>query len=185
MKEFISKGVKGFQKGHPVPEHIRMIISKKMKGGNSGSFRKGHVGYWIDKISPCAGWNRGKTYDELYGDKAGEVKNKIREGNTGKHSKEKNPWWRGGISSLRKKIYVSSEFKIWRKAVFERDNYTCQECGKRGCELHAHHIKPFSLYPELRFVVSNGKTLCLNCHKKTLTYGNFLFTNRSYGESLA
>lgn len=55
----------------------------------------------------------------------------------------------------------------WRKSVFERDNYTCQECGKRGGLLEAHHIKPFAYFPESRYDLNNGKTLCLECHNKT------------------
>lgn len=65
----------------------------------------------------------------------------------------------------------SKKFSDWRKAVFERDNYTCQICNKRGGRLHPHHIKQFALYPELRFVLSNGQTLCECCHKTTDTWG--------------
>ena len=60
----------------------------------------------------------------------------------------------------------SEEYKNWRMRVFERDNFKCQVCGKVGGELNAHHIKEFSEYPELRFEVDNGITLCVNCHKK-------------------
>ena len=58
----------------------------------------------------------------------------------------------------------------WRKAVFERDNYTCQFCKTRGGTLNADHIKPYCDYPELRFELTNGRTLCIDCHKKTDTY---------------
>ncbi len=61
----------------------------------------------------------------------------------------------------------SPEMAKWRRAVFERDDYTCQGCGKRGCELNADHIKPFAYFEELRFELSNGRTLCVPCHNKT------------------
>ena len=51
----------------------------------------------------------------------------------------------------------------WRKAVLEREDYTCQDCGRRD-SLHAHHIKAKSEYPKLCYKVSNGQTLCENCH---------------------
>jgi len=52
----------------------------------------------------------------------------------------------------------------WVNAVISRDKATCQHCGAKGVELHAHHIKPYRDYPELRFDVSNGLTLCYSCH---------------------
>jgi 5-methylcytosine-specific restriction endonuclease McrA len=55
----------------------------------------------------------------------------------------------------------------WRKAVFERDDYTCMLCGKRGGVLEAHHILPFAYYPELRYEKSNGQTMCRKCHDRT------------------
>lgn len=83
----------------------------------------------------------------------------------------KNPQWRGGITNVRIQIWRSEEYKLWRKAVFERDKYTCVWCGKTGGVLNADHIKPFALFPELRFAIDNGRTLCVHCHRKTDTYG--------------
>ena len=77
-----------------------------------------------------------------------------------------NSNWKGGKRSARKIIYDSYEYKDWRKAVFERDDYTCQICNKRGCELEAHHIKKFSEYPKLVFEIDNGITLCKKCHRQ-------------------
>ena len=79
--------------------------------------------------------------------------------------------WKGGNDSPNKRIRSSMEYRLWRIAVFERDNYTCIWCGDdKSGNLQADHIKPFSLFPELRFAIDNGRTLCIDCHKKTDTY---------------
>lgn len=90
---------------------------------------------------------------------------------------EKHPNWKGGSTMLSEKIRKSLEYKLWREAVFARDNWTCVWCGiksKKGIkvELQADHIKPFAYYPELRFAIDNGRTLCGPCHKTTDTYGS-------------
>ena len=72
--------------------------------------------------------------------------------------------YQGGITPENKIIRNSEAIKWWRVSVFERDEYTCQKCRKKGGELHAHHIKRFSLFPELRTNLSNGITLCKECH---------------------
>lgn len=84
--------------------------------------------------------------------------------------------WRGGITPAHKAIRMSIHTKRWRQEVFERDSYTCLECGTRSgggkrVDLNADHIKSFSQYPELRFDLSNGRTLCVPCHRKTPNYG--------------
>ncbi len=84
---------------------------------------------------------------------------------------EKHHNWKGGITPSIMKIRLSEEMRNWRKMVFSRDNYTCQECGQRGGKLCAHHLKSFKNFPELRFEVSNGQTLCYSCHGKTHNYG--------------
>lgn len=88
------------------------------------------------------------------------------------------------LTPQNEKVRKSKKYKEWRKAVFERDNYTCQMCGvknKKGLGktviLHADHIKPFAYYPELRFDINNGRTLCEDCHKKTKTYGFYAWRN--------
>lgn len=70
------------------------------------------------------------------------------------------------------------EYRQWRSDVFTRDSFTCQCCGIRGGQLHAHHIKKFSLILRENKIKSlseaiqcvelwnlnNGTTLCSKCH---------------------
>ena len=61
-------------------------------------------------------------------------------------------------------------WKIWREAVFLRDNFTCQNKGcefcnnKIGVMIHPHHKKPVAIFPELAFKVDNGITYCAEYH---------------------
>lgn len=88
---------------------------------------------------------------------------------------EKNPNWKGGIGSKNQIERRSEKFKLWRIIVFQRDKYTCQDCGVIGGTLHAHHILPFAQYKELRFDINNGKTLCKKCHKAYHPNMNFKY----------
>lgn len=102
----------------------------------------------------------------------------------GQFAGKKHPNWQGGISSTNNIIRTSVEFKKWRKAVYERDNYTCIQCGVKGSgkNLNADHIKPFAYFPELRLDVNNGRTLCVRCHRLTDTFagkGNWKLRKRN------
>lgn len=101
------------------------------------------------------------------------------------HSGEKCHLWKGGISSHHDRIRKSIKYKQWRSDIFIRDNFTCQICGdNKGGNLRAHHIKPFfKLLEEIKnylplidlyngammykpmWLLDNGITLCVNCHK--------------------
>lgn len=78
--------------------------------------------------------------------------------------------WRGGKSAEIHRLRNSAEGIRWRKAVLARDNHTCQECGTDK-DIETHHIKGFTEFPEFRFDVDNGLTLCRPCHKKTDSFG--------------
>lgn len=79
--------------------------------------------------------------------------------------------WKGFVTAESERMRKSKKWRQWREAVFRRDNWTCQDCGVRGGELHPHHIESKATRPELMFDVQNGQALCVECHKKTETYG--------------
>lgn len=151
-----------FRKGHTPwckgkklsPEHIQKLSASHMgqkawnKGKKTGNFGNGFKASHVP-------WNTGlnKENSDLY-----KVMSELRSG--------KNHFnWKGGTSSKRSQGYRHKKVIRWRKAVFERDNYTCQKCGNHGGNLVAHHKKRWADYPKLRYVVSNGITLCKNpCH---------------------
>lgn len=81
-----------------------------------------------------------------------------------------HPRWKGGKRSPLTKLRGTREYKLWRKAVIERDNHRCVMCFSDK-ELHADHLKSFADYPELRLAIDNGRTLCKNCHMRTENYG--------------
>lgn len=95
-----------------------------------------------------------------------------------KHSLSHTPWnkglkgfmagekhynWKGGSGTFRHQEMGRTKYAEWRKAIFERDNYTCVECSEKGY-IQADHIKSWAKYPELRYELDNGRTLCMNCH---------------------
>lgn len=72
--------------------------------------------------------------------------------------------WKGGTGTERHQAMGKYQYKEWRLAVFIRDDYTCQVCLVKGMHLNADHIEKWADNPELRYEVSNGRTLCRACH---------------------
>ena len=79
---------------------------------------------------------------------------------------DKHPNWKGGVTYPIFALRKTKEYRHWRNAVLERDGYQCRKCHKSHNRLDAHHIFSFTLFPELRFEVSNGITACVRCHTK-------------------
>ena len=176
MRTFICKNCGNeFQSDKFCKSRTPKYCSRKCAGSKTIGVEPWNKGIkmWEDREHPRGmlgktGPNKGKKFSEEY-------REKLSKSHTGlKYPtlSAGNHWnWKGGVSKGRDKIKQSAEYKAWRTAVFERDDYTCQECHVRGGHLHAHHIKPFSTHERLRFDVKNGLTLCRKCHKKTDTYG--------------
>ena len=159
-----------FQKGHkvnlgkknPLGKHWKLSeeVKKRMSLSKKGiKFSEEHK----KSMSTC---RIGRKRPAWIGDKI-SVSNKG----------EKSHFWKGGVTSLNMLIRVSARYKKWRTSVFKRDNYTCIWCGTKSGNgkrvmLNADHIKSFSQFPELRFAVDNGRTLCVDCHYKTDNFGS-------------
>lgn len=79
------------------------------------------------------------------------------------------------------------QYEEWKRAVFIRDRFTCQNCGRRNGRkrvIEAHHVTAISalikqyevgsleeatICPAL-WDTSNGQTLCKSCHELTESY---------------
>lgn len=137
---------------------------EKMSQAQINSYKNGRISHFQGKKP----WNTGIPNTP-------EVKAKI----SVKLSGNKNPNWKGGITPLKMKIRTSSKYRDWRRAVYEKCNYSCIICGIKGDLkspfLHADHIKSFHLYPELATDIDNGRVLCLNCHVQTNTFGRKVY----------
>jgi len=137
------------KKGHIVTDATRRKISlanagrkltdnhrKKISESN-----KGRKGYWM-----------GKHFSEEHRAKLSINARKPRN----KH---------GYRSTENSRARRTIEMHSWREAVFNRDNWTCFICRKRGGIINAHHMESFSINKALRASVENGVTLCITCHR--------------------
>ena len=151
-----------FKKGHiPWSKNNKFsdVTRKKMSDAKKRNppnnlFKKGHKPY-------CA--MKGKHLS----DSAKKMISDKKRGNCNKNQwGENNPFWKGGTTPENKRIRNTIDFRLWREAVFARDNWTCQKYGIRGGVLHPHHIQNFADHPELRFAIDNGITLSEKAHKE-------------------
>lgn len=135
------KGIKGFQKGH------QNHLSKEQIDAFSRS-RKG-VKLTVEQKQKISTSNK-----RAFAEGRKSVKG------------EKNPAWKGGITTEQQKARNSTEYFIWRNEVYRKDNWTCRICKKhcRKGQIVAHHLQLFSEFPELRYSVDNGVVLCRSCH---------------------
>ena len=82
------------------------------------------------------------------------------------HSGEDHWNWKGGVTQYDRALRRGRDYNEWRKMVYARDRWTCQECGIHcmAGNIIAHHIKSFHDYIELRHDIDNGITYCRACH---------------------
>ncbi len=167
------------------------IQCKKIKS-RIGKFCS-HKCYWIDRIGR-QGWNKGMKGQYTTSKKGRkfcplteEHKQKIRKSTIGKKKNrsypkgENHPNWKGGTyGTERHRLMTSTRYKNLVKDIFKRDNYTCKICNESGKYLNMDHIKKWSEYPELRFEMSNCRTLCRECHF-LITFGHKMPEDSHWG----
>lgn len=167
------------------------------KNGNNGLFKKGHkppVEWGIKqskRMLGSTGFWKGKKLSEDH------IK-KMSDSHVGVPLSEKHKLglrltrpkgaasssWKGGISKIDKLCRKMPEYIQWRSDCFTRDNWTCQTCRITGVYLTVHHKKGFSKIIKENNIknildarkcgelwdITNGVTLCEECHKLTDNY---------------
>lgn len=124
--------------------------------------RKSGVAHWTERQKELRReWNKNHPEIKRMKGKKHSESTKAKMSESRKASGNSN--WKNGVTEKIKGIRRSPQYYQWRKKVFTRDNYTCQECGSKE-KINGHHIKPILDYPELIFDVTNGITLCETCH---------------------
>ncbi len=172
----------------------KMVWNKGLKGFyHSGSFQKGHktnVGRACsEKTKEKIGIAnsialKGRTLSEEHKEKiristSKALKKMYKEGRRkplkywlGKKRPnicgEKNGKWIEDRTKLKRKDERNdSAYHDWVKQVKERDNWTCK-INNKDCSGYCivHHILNWSEYPELRYEINNGITLCQAHHPR-------------------
>lgn len=100
---------------------------------------------------------------------------------------ERNNQWRGGHRYWQEgKLGRDKDglsWKIQRQLAWDRDNYTCQDCGKTreqmGCKPHVDHVIPYRI--SRSHALDNLLCRCPSCHKKAEAKRTELWDGRSFG----
>lgn len=161
-------------------KYLRHLVSVKCKDCQKTWLkRRDSIKFWQGRCRSCNEKNRAAQELEMRSKRArlqvvrqGGIPN-ARKFDRVNNSGENHPKWKGGITSENQKARGSQAYIDWRLAVFIRDEFTCIVCGQVGGKLHAHHIKAWADFPDLRFEISNGVTACKKCHEAILHNGNF------------
>jgi hypothetical protein len=145
--------------------------SENKKGNKNPSFGK--------RGAQSPRWNKEHT-DET----KEKIRNNVPRGES--HKNWKNPEER--IETVNGQIRTCQKMKEWKLAVLKKNNFSCVKCGKTrkdGVILNADHIVPFAkikkqynilslldaITCEALWDVNNGRTLCVECHQLTETWG--------------
>lgn len=174
IKDKISKA----NKGKPMPEHQRKIMSKLMKKRFKEYKETGIKSHIFGRKLTLE--ERKKRSETVKGRKMPESqKKKISLSNKGKkRSKEsifktsgKNHYnWKGGLSHEEYGLEFNEKLK---RQIRKRDNYRCQQCFRHQDELFSSTGKRYKLnihhidYNKKNNIPTNLISLCRNCHTQT------------------
>lgn len=114
--------------------------------GNTNGFTKGTESPRKGKKSKKPAWNKGKKLPQMAG--------------------ENHPNWIKDRTKIKRQDRKDNpRYKSWRMEVWKRDKFSCRLKNK-DCygRIEAHHILPWRKYPELRYEINNGITVCRYHH---------------------
>jgi len=193
-----------FVKGHNTPHSAKtkLKISNTCKETGVGKWMTGRTTseetkkklsqnnsrYWLGKKrGEQSPETRAKISKALKGHYVSpETRERVSNMHKGKFGNEHPKWVDEKKHPFHKSIRETYKYRQWRTDVFERDNYSCVLCNKRGCFLEVDH------YPKQFITIikgndiqtidqsidcielwntDNGRTLCRPCHLKTPTWG--------------
>ena len=145
------KGQSAWNKGVAWSQEIKDKVSQAKKGKPSTFKGRKHTAKARkiigEKAKGRTAWNKGTK---------GVMKSNSGSFTSEKMSREKHPFWRGGISKL---PYAYIFTKSFKKQVKERDNHTCIICKTKE-DLVIHHIN----YEKTDCRMENVITLCRVCN---------------------
>ena len=166
MRDKYGRFIKGYR------QLTAKVIKKGQKLALGYKWTKEQVEKWRHQKLGRKVWNKGRKLESI-------PKKAFKKGNVpwnkgvkvSQTSGNKHWAWKGGTYEKNRKVDMGRQkYREWRKLVLERFFYQCVLCGSTE-NLNVDHIKPYSLYPKLRYIISNGRVLCENCHRQTDTYG--------------
>ena len=165
----------------------KMLEQIRSDGAKRRGIKRPHPPGWSEKMK--AAWERRKAngtaklpkHDRPH---TPESRAKLSASLKGKMRGEKSPHWRGGITPICQLVRACSDYASWRTGVFQRDGYRCVVCGAKGDIQADHYPRAFADIIRNNLVtsledaakcaelwdVSNGRTLCKDCHRKTDTW---------------
>lgn len=131
--------------------------------------------------------NNPMFFDEVKEKVRNTIKQKYEIGEIKKKFGKNNPLWKGN------RIYgqiIRTRLIEWIKQVMERDDFTCQECGKRGVVLEVHHVVPLRIlnkkfikmfgYDSFQEIDKNGVDFSNICDKIVEYHDNHLEIGITY-----